>query len=184
MLDAVLGTRMGHGLPHQLVVSVGMDDKLAARDDRTAFEDPAHPRLPYVQPRAGDRPAAPCPAEAYRWVPCRPPSRPWHCTVEGSVVLWRCIRPPPAVSQPGRTGQHRPALAGPRRRRHASSSRPRRRGTPMACDCKTPDDVLKLIRDEKVEMIDLRFTDLPGLWQHFSVPPSALDADGFAAGVG
>src|SRR3954464_11542509 len=87
MLDAVLGTRMGHGLPHQLVVSVGMDDKPAARDDRTAFEDPAHPRLPYVQPPAGDRPAAPCPAEADRWVPCRPPSRPWHRTVEGSVVV-------------------------------------------------------------------------------------------------
>jgi glutamine synthetase len=26
-------------------------------------------------------------------------------------------------------------------------------------------------------MIDLRFTDLPGVWQHFSVPPSAVDAD-------
>ena len=33
-------------------------------------------------------------------------------------------------------------------------------------------------------MIDLRFTDLPGLWQHFSVPPSALGADSFSDGVG
>src|SRR5258708_13778309 len=33
-------------------------------------------------------------------------------------------------------------------------------------------------------MIDLRFTDLPGLWQHFSVPPSALELDSFVDGVG
>ena len=33
-------------------------------------------------------------------------------------------------------------------------------------------------------MIDLRFTDLPGLWQHFSVPPRALDKGGFTDGVG
>ena len=45
----------------------------------------------------------------------------------------------------------------------------------MPYSCKTPDDVLQIIRDDKVEMIDLRFTDLPGLWQHFSVPPSALE---------
>src|SRR5262249_37180597 len=44
--------------------------------------------------------------------------------------------------------------------------------------------VLKLIRDDGVEMIDLRFADLPGLWQHFSVPPSALGADSFSEGVG
>jgi glutamine synthetase len=54
----------------------------------------------------------------------------------------------------------------------------------MPYDCKTPDDVLKVIRDDKVEMVDLRFTDLPGLWQHFSVPPGALGPDGFADGVG
>jgi glutamine synthetase len=54
----------------------------------------------------------------------------------------------------------------------------------MPYDCRTPDDVLKAIKDDKVEMIDLRFTDLPGLWQHFSVPPSALDAGSFDEGVG
>src|SRR5262249_2132367 len=30
----------------------------------------------------------------------------------------------------------------------------------------------------------LRFTDIPGLWQHFSVPPRALDADSIAEGIG
>jgi glutamine synthetase len=54
----------------------------------------------------------------------------------------------------------------------------------MPYDCKTPDDVLRIIQDDKVEMVDLRFTDLPGLWQHFSVPPSALELDSFSDGVG
>src|ERR1700741_1439198 len=48
----------------------------------------------------------------------------------------------------------------------------------------TPEDVLKAIKDDKIAMVDLRFTDLPGLWQHFSVPPSALDGDSFEDGVG
>src|SRR5262245_66664727 len=54
----------------------------------------------------------------------------------------------------------------------------------MSYDCKSPDDVLKVIKDDKVEMVDLRFTDLPSLWQHFSVPPRALGADSFTDGVG
>jgi glutamine synthetase len=54
----------------------------------------------------------------------------------------------------------------------------------MPYNCQTPDDVLAAIRSDAIEMIDLRFTDLPGLWQHFSVPPSALDADSFTDGVG
>ena len=54
----------------------------------------------------------------------------------------------------------------------------------MPYDCKTPDDVLKVIKDDQVAMVDLRFTDLPGLWQHFSVPPGALGPDSFAEGVG
>ena len=36
---------------------------------------------------------------------------------------------------------------------------------------KTVDDVLKL--KEKVKMVDLRFTDMPGTWQHFSIPARA-----------
>ena len=54
----------------------------------------------------------------------------------------------------------------------------------MSYECKSPEDVLKTIKDNKIEMIDLRFADLPGLWQHFSVPPRALDLDSFAEGVG
>ena len=35
---------------------------------------------------------------------------------------------------------------------------------------KDPKDVLKLIEKNKIEIIDLKFNDLPGLWQHFSIP--------------
>jgi glutamine synthetase len=54
----------------------------------------------------------------------------------------------------------------------------------MHYECKSPEDLLKTIKDEKIEMIDLRFTDIPGLWQHFSVPPRALDRDAIVDGVG
>jgi glutamine synthetase len=54
----------------------------------------------------------------------------------------------------------------------------------MPYACKSADDVLKTIKDDKIEMIDLRFTDLPGLWQHFSLPPRALDLDSLADGIG
>ena len=54
----------------------------------------------------------------------------------------------------------------------------------MALSCKTPEDVLKAIKDHNVRIVDLRFTDLPGVWQHFSVPAAALDADSFADGIG
>src|SRR4029453_15862375 len=54
----------------------------------------------------------------------------------------------------------------------------------MFYNCTTAEDVLRTVSDRSIEMIDLRFTDLPGLWQHFSVPPSALDLESFVEGVG
>jgi glutamine synthetase len=54
----------------------------------------------------------------------------------------------------------------------------------MHYECKSPDDVLKVIKDNKIEMVDLRFTDIPGLWQHFSVPPRALTEDSLIDGIG
>ena len=54
----------------------------------------------------------------------------------------------------------------------------------MQYECESPEDLLKAIKDNKIEMIDLRFTDIPGLWQHFSVPPRALDRDAIVEGVG
>jgi glutamine synthetase len=49
---------------------------------------------------------------------------------------------------------------------------------------RTPDDVLQLISDEGIEIVDLRFCDLPGLMQHFSMPAGQFTADVFDEGVG
>ena len=54
----------------------------------------------------------------------------------------------------------------------------------MFLNCGTVDDVLKSIKDKDVRMVDLRFTDLPGTWQHFSVPPGAVDATMLSEGIG
>src|SRR5919108_3263222 len=48
----------------------------------------------------------------------------------------------------------------------------------------SPADVLKLARDEEVEIVDLRFCDVPGLMQHFSMAPEELTEDGFKDGYG
>ena len=53
-----------------------------------------------------------------------------------------------------------------------------------ATDCKTPGDVLNLIKDKNVDIIDYKFMDFPGLWQHFSVPATELEEDTFSDGVG
>jgi glutamine synthetase len=47
---------------------------------------------------------------------------------------------------------------------------------------KTPADVVKMARD--VQMVDLRFTDLPGVWQHFSIPGRELTEELFEEGIG
>ena len=33
-----------------------------------------------------------------------------------------------------------------------------------------PKDVLQLAKENKATMVDFKFMDFPGLWQHFSVP--------------
>jgi glutamine synthetase len=44
------------------------------------------------------------------------------------------------------------------------------------------DDVLTYIAEEGVEFVDVRFCDLPGIMQHFTLPASAFDADAFEDG--
>ena len=45
-------------------------------------------------------------------------------------------------------------------------------------------DVFKLIKDKEIKMVDFRFTDLPGQWQHFSIPVDRLTEEGFYEGYG
>jgi glutamine synthetase len=47
-----------------------------------------------------------------------------------------------------------------------------------------PADVLALIKEKGIVAIDLRFVDLPGLWQHFTISPRELTEDAFEAGLG
>ncbi|OHD70715.1 MAG: type I glutamate--ammonia ligase [Spirochaetes bacterium RBG_16_49_21] len=49
---------------------------------------------------------------------------------------------------------------------------------------KTPKEVLDLIKKESVEIVDLRFMDFPGIWQHFTVPIAEIDEGAFENGLG
>src|SRR5262249_35797171 len=48
----------------------------------------------------------------------------------------------------------------------------------------TPSDVLKLAKEKGAAIVDLRFIDMPGLWQHFSIPVAELSEDLFSEGIG
>jgi glutamine synthetase len=48
----------------------------------------------------------------------------------------------------------------------------------------TPKDVLALAKEADAKVVDLRFCDLPGLMQHFSVPVSELTEESFEDGFG
>ncbi len=48
----------------------------------------------------------------------------------------------------------------------------------------TPKDVLDMIKEKDIKVVDLRFLDFPGVWQHFTVPVSELDEGAFEAGFG
>jgi len=45
------------------------------------------------------------------------------------------------------------------------------------------DELLKYVKDEGVEMVDVRFCDLPGVMQHFTVPVSSFDQSVFDDGL-
>ncbi|MEZ5113219.1 MAG: glutamine synthetase, partial [Nocardioidaceae bacterium] len=45
------------------------------------------------------------------------------------------------------------------------------------------DELLAYIKDEGVEMVDIRFCDLPGVMQHFTVPVSSFDESVFEDGL-
>src|SRR5436190_1569560 len=48
----------------------------------------------------------------------------------------------------------------------------------------TKDQIAKLIKEQGIRIADLKFTDLPGLWQHFSVPVAELDDAIWTQGLG
>jgi glutamine synthetase len=48
----------------------------------------------------------------------------------------------------------------------------------------TPSDVVKLAKESNVKMIDFKFVDLPGVWQHYSIPAYRLEESLFEDGIG
>lgn len=48
----------------------------------------------------------------------------------------------------------------------------------------TPKEVLEFAKKNKTVMVDLKFMDFPGLWQHFSVPLTELEEESFESGFG
>ncbi len=48
----------------------------------------------------------------------------------------------------------------------------------------TPTDAIQLAKDNNIQIVDLKFTDLLGTLQHFSVPLSQLDENSFVEGLG
>ena len=47
----------------------------------------------------------------------------------------------------------------------------------------TPKDVIALVKEKEAKVVDIRFTDLFGQQQHFSIPASVLDEDKFDDGL-
>ena len=45
-------------------------------------------------------------------------------------------------------------------------------------------DALDMAKKNKAEIVDFKFIDVPGLWQHFSIPVAELSADTFDQGLG
>ncbi len=47
----------------------------------------------------------------------------------------------------------------------------------------TPQEFLKYVQDHSIEMIDLKFIDMPGIWQHLTVYQDQIDDSSFNEGV-
>jgi glutamine synthetase len=48
----------------------------------------------------------------------------------------------------------------------------------------SPKEVISRAKEQGIKIVDFRFTDLPGTWQHFSVPVKELTESLFAEGIG
>ena len=70
----------------------------------------------------------------------------------------------------------------PRGQLPARSVRSSRRPHPGGSMFTSPDEVAAYIRDNDVEFVDVRFCDLPGVMQHFTIPASTFGEDTFSDG--
>jgi glutamine synthetase len=56
--------------------------------------------------------------------------------------------------------------------------------TASAAGAQTAGEVLDFASQRGVEMVDFKFIDLPGTWQHMGMPLTTLDPDDFVSGLG
>lgn len=47
----------------------------------------------------------------------------------------------------------------------------------------TAQEVLKMIQDQNIQLIDLKFIDTPGIWQHLTLYQNQIDESSFTDGV-
>ncbi|WP_248642560.1 type I glutamate--ammonia ligase [Thermacetogenium phaeum] len=47
-----------------------------------------------------------------------------------------------------------------------------------------PEEVVALVKEKGIQFIDMKFNDLPGLWQHFTIPAGELTDEVFREGLG
>jgi glutamine synthetase len=71
----------------------------------------------------------------------------------------------------------------------ANEPRPTALGPPLAMpvsahEAPTPDQVVTFAREHDVQLVDLKFTDLPGTWQHFAVAARELGEGLLTEGAG
>ncbi|NWG12000.1 MAG: type I glutamate--ammonia ligase [Acidobacteria bacterium] len=45
-------------------------------------------------------------------------------------------------------------------------------------------DVVQLVKDRDIKMLDFKFVDLPGIWQHYSIPAHRISESLFEEGIG
>ncbi len=53
----------------------------------------------------------------------------------------------------------------------------------MSLNCKKPADVLKILKDDEINFVDLRFTDPRGKWQHLTMTSGFIEEDSFTDGI-
>jgi glutamine synthetase len=53
----------------------------------------------------------------------------------------------------------------------------------MPLNCKTPEDVQKIIAEQDIGFVDLRFTDPRGKWQHLTQVPRTITDEAFTDGI-
>src|SRR5579871_6879207 len=46
----------------------------------------------------------------------------------------------------------------------------------------TPEEVLQFAKERGARMVDFKFVDVPGMWQHFSIPMRELEEETFVEG--